>query len=562
MASEPLPQEIILLLCEELAAHRDFDTLFQCSVVSRRVARIALEKLYSIQELSLVSSGETYNRLKWSRLWRSIILSSTGNETAYPYCVYVRLLSFGDLEECLYDMTRDEGVCDSFFEGPMQQFLRLREVPMQQSLSKWRQPQRIKVKSTLAECADSITEYIKRFADESESTAALLHLEGVHFPHHLLPSWISRLRTLTSLRIRDGSVLGVGAARAISECCPNFVDLTCFYCSNADEDLAAFFQTLRLNSLQRFEIISHNGIGPQALTALNAHAMSLRSLIFGSLPPQGMAALNLLSSCTALEKLSIEPDPHNNIGNMLANKKDVLKEISVWISSCKSLKHLSTNHFLNALSVVRDVLAVPDIRLQSLSIIGFLDYAAYNDGAAEATWTALGKQDDLESLTLGIQNHSADSLTISQGSSLADSILNLKKLTSLNLMQAHVDMPVIRHFSETLTNLVEFSFGGDNMDDSILGPLSTLWHLKLLSITAPSAFTFHGLSDFITKLAMPSQEGIKIDILYQHGHLSFDLEEITALRDIMMERLKGRIDITYTSYPDELHEEDFDDFSE
>lgn len=46
MAQGTLPQEIILLVCDELTLRRDFPTLFQLSLVSRRVASIALEKLY------------------------------------------------------------------------------------------------------------------------------------------------------------------------------------------------------------------------------------------------------------------------------------------------------------------------------------------------------------------------------------------------------------------------------------------------------------------------------------------------------------------------------------
>lgn len=46
MPSNPLPQDIILLICKELALDRDFGTLFYCSLVSRRVASIALEQLY------------------------------------------------------------------------------------------------------------------------------------------------------------------------------------------------------------------------------------------------------------------------------------------------------------------------------------------------------------------------------------------------------------------------------------------------------------------------------------------------------------------------------------
>lgn len=78
-------------------------------------------------------------------------------------------------------------------------------------------------------CADSIIKCIKKSADSTGATAALEHLEGTHIPHNLLPGWVAQLRGLRSLRIRDGSVLGLDAAKAISEHCPNFADLTCYY---------------------------------------------------------------------------------------------------------------------------------------------------------------------------------------------------------------------------------------------------------------------------------------------------------------------------------------------
>lgn len=41
-----LPQEIILLICQELGARREFDTLYRCALLGRRVASIAVEQLY------------------------------------------------------------------------------------------------------------------------------------------------------------------------------------------------------------------------------------------------------------------------------------------------------------------------------------------------------------------------------------------------------------------------------------------------------------------------------------------------------------------------------------
>lgn len=43
-----LPQDIMLLICQELGARREFATLYHCSIVSRRIASIAVEQLYRL----------------------------------------------------------------------------------------------------------------------------------------------------------------------------------------------------------------------------------------------------------------------------------------------------------------------------------------------------------------------------------------------------------------------------------------------------------------------------------------------------------------------------------
>lgn len=435
----------------------------------------------------------------------------------------------------------------------MERFLVLRE-----GLGRYtrQQPMLLDPRQTMVKCADSVTEYIKRVADDTGTAVALAHLEGTSFPHDLLPSWIARLGTLTSLRIRDGSVLGVEAASAISECCPNFVDLTCYYyqSSTADEDLAAFFQTLRPNSLRSFQIISQNGIGESALTALNAHAVSLRSLILRSLPPQAMKALNSLPKCTALETLFIENDRHNQV-NLKDFSQGMLKEVRAWVSSCKSLRHLSFNHVLNALPIVMDVLSMPDIRLTSLSVVDFIDSFPGTEG--ERGWAALGSQDRLESLTLSLQDHMRDPSMLGDNLTLLHSILKLKSLTSLNLMQSYVVPDDIRRFAQSLPNLSEFHFTGDIVEDPVLTDFAAFPQLKLLSINAPSMFTFSGLQQFARQLNTLGRRGIRVDILNQYDEMKFTDSQYTSLQNYFSNTLKGRIEITY-----ELPEADLSDLSD
>ncbi|KAI1213161.1 uncharacterized protein F4807DRAFT_413091 [Annulohypoxylon truncatum] len=544
MRSTSLPQEIILLLCQELAARRDFGTLFSCSLASRRVASIALEQIYSIQELSSISTGDDNNRLEWARLWRSIILSSIG-ETAYPYCVYVRSLSIGNLDDCLRDIHQETRVRNFFFEGPMEQFYVVRDG-------------RPAIATIMNKCADSIIKRIKMSADSRGATVALEHLEGTHIPHDILPGWIAQLRGLRSLRIRDGSVLGLDAARAISQYCPNFADLTCYYyvSSDADDDLASFFLTLRPNSLRSFEIISKNEIGPNTLMALNSHAKSLRSLSLRSITVQAKKALHQLFSCTGLETLVIENSGLYNWVDMEDYGEGVLKGIIAWISSCKSLKDLSL-HVPQALIIGNGVLMAPDIRLTSLSM---LDIGLVSEEAENLDWAVLRSQDRLKSLTLGLMsNLNTNGLIIDQGMRLVDSICLLKNLTSLNLMLSYVTAVEVTQFALSLPNLSEFSFSGDMMDDTILKHLGRLSKLKVLSVNALSAFSFDGLYDFAAKLNTPDHMGIRVDILNQVGELKFRESDFAQLQQYFMGTLQGRIEITYFMDPDELHETDFSD---
>ncbi|KAL7626150.1 hypothetical protein AAE478_002920 [Parahypoxylon ruwenzoriense] len=547
MASVPLPQDIILLLCEELATRRDFTTLFRCSLVSRRVSSIALEKLYGIHESSRASFGDARGTLAWPRLWRSIILSSI-RKTAYPYCTYLRYLSLGNLEECLQDVVRSDSL-DFFFRGDMERF----RVSKPQDLSYLF----IDILAIIDRCADSITDFIEKFADDTGTAVTLAHLEGTIIPHDRVSTWIARLRTLTTLRIRDGSVLGVEAASAISECCPNFTDLTFFYCCTADEDLAAFFRTLRPNSLRSFQVISLNTIGGNALAALNAHAKSLKTLILGSLSPAAIKALNLLSSCTALETLTVESDHYRM--ELADYNEELLREISAWIGNCKSLRNLTLGRVPNALPIVKDVLAAPDIHLVSLSIICCSNEAVTENPAA---WATLGLQDSLEDLTLGLQDAQLEGLRVGASPRLADSICQLKNLTSLNLIQSSVSDDELCRFAKALPKLSELSFSGDAITDSILEPLSNLSQLKLLEISAISNFSFAALLNFATRLDTPGHRGIRVDILNQLGERKLTTLQFARLKNYFGKTLKGTFDITYFNDPDELHESDFSDVSD
>lgn len=62
MAEPALPDDILHLLCEELASQEQFDTLFNCACASRTLAVPALTHLYRYVARHLAYGGPTLRR--------------------------------------------------------------------------------------------------------------------------------------------------------------------------------------------------------------------------------------------------------------------------------------------------------------------------------------------------------------------------------------------------------------------------------------------------------------------------------------------------------------------
>ncbi|KAK8125460.1 uncharacterized protein PG998_001219, partial [Apiospora kogelbergensis] len=517
-------------------------------------------KSLSVYEYSPVFTGQYSNRRSWAVLWRSLIQSSLG-QTALPYCAYVRALSLSNYGQLLEDinLNRDEDSLRWLFDSNigMDAFLVLREGQQSKRGLRRKLIGNIDFQKTILKCGDAITRYIKDVADEVEKAVALAHVESNYIPVDLLPSWVARLGTLASLRIQDGSALGVEAASAIHECCPNFSELTChsFSKPTADEDMAIFLQTLRPNSLKRFEVLSMNGLGESAITALNAHAETLRFLKLDSLSAEAMKCLNMLHGCKYLESLSIENLRHDQI-DLRTFSDGLLKEITSWIQSCKSLTALTFSYVRDSLLIVKDVLLTDDIKLNSLSMQNFASQGKAEDSI---TWEALGHQTSLETLTLGGQDGTMDGLVIDDTTPLAGVICTLRRLKTLNLIQSFVQQHEIRQFVKALPALVDLKFGGENMDDTILDTLVGLPYLKDLDINATSYFTHEGLKSFALQLgAHPERHrGVQVNILMQSGGLKLGDEQQLWLSEYFGTVLEGVMSINYDRDPDEVHESDF-----
>ncbi|KAI1306573.1 hypothetical protein F5Y03DRAFT_134436 [Xylaria venustula] len=550
MSTPKLPQDIMLLICQELGTSRDFTTLYHCSMVSRRIASIAVEQLYSVLE---VMDPFIFHAAQSARLWRSIVLSSLG-ATRYPYCAYIRALSLSSLAECLDYIRPDEDLRKFFFEGLMQDFLVLQEEGKRRVKStRYRLPPLDNAAIT-SRCADSIIQYTKTLADDNSTPMALTHLEASVFPRDILPAWLSHLGALTSLQIHDGSVLSVEAASAIAEHCPKFSELTCFHCSSnhVDQEVAAFLLTLRPNTLQTFEILSRNNLNEDTLDALKTHSKSLRVLDLRSLPTTTLRSVHILSECTALERLLIEREA--SYSDNLSEEE--LSRFAQWVSSCRALRELSFHHIRNPLPILEQVLQTPEIRLETLHIQGS-DFVSRE--VTRATWMALGQQKRLKSLTIASDDQPANDLDFIRYPELTDSICHLSNLTTLNLLQSHVSSVDIVRIATALPRLEELSFGGDLFDESVLEPLSKLPKLATLTINAITNFTYESLWSFAQRLYEVGNRGIRVELLNQWYDAKLTTREENQLNRYFAKSLKGQIAINYSADPNELHEDDFSD---
>jgi hypothetical protein len=222
--------------------------------------------------------------LKWALLWKSIIRSSIG-KTAYPYALYIRSLDLRNLEYLLDDpLFRDCGM-DDFFAGDMDLFLKTLETPMKKRTRGGRViGVRLHIPAILEAVGESITNFVSVAATQNHATVALDDISG-DLSYLALPNWISRLSRLKSMTLYDGAVLSEAVANAINNHCTSFNDLTFFRCShdNMDHNFAAFFGTLRSNSLESFIALSAQEIGQETLLALNNHSRSLKTLKFNGL---------------------------------------------------------------------------------------------------------------------------------------------------------------------------------------------------------------------------------------------------------------------------------------
>jgi hypothetical protein len=207
-----LPHEIWWLVAQVFANRRDFDGLFLFARLGRAMASLALPLLYSIHDKSpVIEIRRVFGLESAVCLWRSIIASSLG-ETFFPYCCWIKTLTLGNLESFLVLLNNEARHQIRFFSSPLEK-LQIRDNEHILDLS-----------AICVEVADMIIDRIWTVADQGDSRVGLTGLQGrpTPLPAGKLQNWVSRLPFLTSLNVKDGSVLTSDVARAIREHCPAF----------------------------------------------------------------------------------------------------------------------------------------------------------------------------------------------------------------------------------------------------------------------------------------------------------------------------------------------------
>ncbi|KAF2814870.1 uncharacterized protein BDZ99DRAFT_186196 [Mytilinidion resinicola] len=218
-----LPDDILHMLCEELALQRSLDTLFNCATASRALAIPALTWLYRSHHKSPVRGGGDDEAIsmathelvvqRWSILWRSIIASAL-DATLFPYCRYITTLDLRDLAYLLENDKFKGKILKSFFRADLAKFHHTMEVPYRKSKRTV-----LNVNSIIDAVGEAVTEH----------TPMLEQISGQLLSHALV-RWVPRLPRLHSLELWDGKALEDEILHAsIRANCPHFDALSIYH---------------------------------------------------------------------------------------------------------------------------------------------------------------------------------------------------------------------------------------------------------------------------------------------------------------------------------------------
>ncbi|KAI7659577.1 hypothetical protein KC319_g8917, partial [Hortaea werneckii] len=522
---QALPPDLWHLITAELAdraiqaesqemARPEYAALCNCILSSKFLASAgALVALYRIalHDRSPVKGGGGENIsfaeqdvmvMKWSILWRTIVLSTLG-KTFYPYCRHLRGLDLRDLSWLLdrLDEPKFRGkVAKQFFAGDLSRFHILIDTPAK-TPAKTRAA-RLDIKKILLAVGDEITKRSPLLEELLEPSTSDVLITA-------LPTWTPRLEHLRALEFWDGKLLADETIRNLLHVhCPNLAHLQLFLSTDPESDhhLALFINGLQHNNLLTFENNSTCNIGEETCMALNNHGRSLFELKLG-LEEQGMLALGLLKEMTALKTLHITSFKQS--ADLKATQNDVFRDIVEWLRGCTMLADVSFDNILSAPDLMIPILEEGSAQLRHLSVTG-KEGSLYVLKDHHHFHRALKHQLKLESLVLRADPEpvSRDDIEI-----LMATVTSLKQLKRLDLFRTsdYFSNDQIIQLAQSLPMLETLYIGGYGISDAVLHSVAHLAHLRSVTFAGITAFTTDGLLDFVNELP-DRQSGLVIAV--------------------------------------------------
>jgi hypothetical protein len=546
MSLRHLPEEILVLICEELGARRDFLTLFGCALSSVSFSEPALRIMYKINELSSsISETDVLEYLwrhqsgdyatkaaqqqsqfrKWALLWRSIIRSSL-NKTYRPYCLFIRSLNLDNLRDLLQEGRFTGKIEHDFFADDLQDFYLRKESIFAQRLKSRQKSLVIDLLPVLHAVGEAIT----------KKTTLLEEIKGP-IQQGFLPKWIWRSPRLQGLHLQQGHALSDEAQDAIRENCPFFKSLRLYAWTeaNADARLANLLSTT--SGLQNFELYSGSDIGRLSLTAMNHHARTLTSMKLLGLNEESVKSLGCLRECTALQKLELEAYRTSVCLEDLEN--DTFLDIVCWVNGCCDLEELSLQNFYDGPSILAQALITRNFDLTSLSL---KNYTAQGEKAA-AFHSAISEQPNLQKLFL---NGDGQDTSYEELQVLVDALGRLPKLRVLVVNQISENFTDfhISSLAENLPSLETFYPSGFAITDSVFEALARLKNLKDMEFFGVTQFTAAGIANFISSLDRETNRGLYLSLWAVDTDHALSEDEQAFLRELISTELDGRFEMT------------------
>ncbi|KAK5411053.1 hypothetical protein LTR06_005943 [Exophiala xenobiotica] len=536
-----LPDELLSMVCQELGYDGDFGSLYKCALSSKSFADPALRTMYQRHQFSPVfeqrdelellrreadldfatrAAAQTRFFRKWTVLWRSIVLSSLGDDaqplTYKPYCRYIQTLDFRNLSAMLDDYKFTKPIQTTFFKKGLEAFWFPRKEFTRNAVD---------VIATVNAIGEAVTK-----------KATLLEEIDGHISPGFLPRWISRSPKLSSMVLWRGDALAGGAGAAIAEECEHFRDLTLheWLSPDADESFAKFLDELKPNTLDYFEMISYNNLGRLSFEALGRHK-SLRELALGNLNQEAVKSLNFLKGCTELQIVKLD-DLYGTV-QLEESNNDVFLEVVQWLSSCRKLRDLSLKKFLDGPAILSRVLCSPNVKLTRLSLEAY----TVRHTNAQLFHGALAEQKSLESVWLkgNGEDTTPDDLSI-----MVQGLCALKNLKELVLKDVSDEFSGdhITTLAVSLPLLEDFWTSGGEVSEDILPALAGLKNLKNLTLYAMTQFSSTAIMEFLGSLDTETQRGFNLSLMASSQEYDLSDSEQELIREYIRASLEGRFD--------------------